>query len=162
QDTTTTTVTSSAPLSVSGQMVTFTATITVQSPGTSTPSGVVQFQVDGSNAGNPVSVMTFGGVTTASFSTATLAIGPHIVTASYSDAGTFMSSSGSMTQTVSQAGTATTLSSTAVPVSGQTVTLTATVAVTGLGSTAAANPTGVVVFFDGVTSIGQGTLATSG
>src|SRR5262249_49927350 len=38
----------------------------------------------------------------------------------------------------------------------------ATVGITGSGSSAVANPTGVVTFSEGGTSIGQGTLSTSG
>src|SRR5205807_216801 len=72
---TTTAVGSSVNPSVSGQSLTFTAIISVQ--GSGTPTGTVQFQVDGSNAGSAVSVSTTGGVTTASFSTATLAVGTH-------------------------------------------------------------------------------------
>ena len=44
-------------------------------------------------------------------------------------------------------------------VSGQSVTLTATVTVVDPGSTAVASPTGTVTFYDAGTSIGTGTLA---
>src|SRR5207245_11167618 len=82
--------------SVSGQTVTFTATISVIAPGSGTPSGTIQFQIDGSNAGNPVSVSTSGGLTTASFSTTTLAVGAHTVTASYNGGDKFASSAGTL------------------------------------------------------------------
>jgi S-adenosylmethionine/arginine decarboxylase-like enzyme len=165
QGATTTDVSSSAISSVSGQTVTFTASVRVQSPGVGTPTGTVQFQIDGSNAGSPVSLSTSGGLTTASLSTATLTVGTHTVTATYSGDGSFASSIALLTgdQVVNQANTIVAASSSVTSsVFGQVVTFTATVAVSGPGSTAAANPTGVVTFFDGDTSIGQGTLSTAG
>src|SRR5207244_9006304 len=81
---TSTALTSSTNTSVFGQAVTFTATISVTAPGAGTPSGTVQFQIDGGNVGSPVNVRTTGGVATASFSIATLAVGSHTVTARYS------------------------------------------------------------------------------
>jgi hypothetical protein len=162
QDVTTTSVASSAAPSVFGQTVTFMATIGVQSPGAGIPAGVVQFQIDGISAGSPVGVSSSGGVSTASFSTATLAVGTHTITASYSDDGTFFGSSGNVMQTVNVASTSTAVSSSAPSVLGQLVTLTATVSITNPGSAAIANPTGTVIFFDGATSIGQGTLSTNG
>jgi hypothetical protein len=89
-------ITSSASPSVFGQTVTFTATISVLAPGSGTPSGTVGFQIDGSNSGNPVSVNTSGGITTASFSTTTLTVGTHTVTVSYSGDGNFASSTGTL------------------------------------------------------------------
>src|SRR5207248_110532 len=153
-----TVVGASTGASVWGQSITFTATIGVVAPGAGTPTGTVQFQIDGSNAGSPVSVSTTLGVTTASFSTATLAAGTHTLTASYSGDNNFSSSTASaITQTVSKASSATTLVSASNPaVWGQSVSFTATVTGTG-----AASPTGVVIFSDGGTSIGQGTLSTA-
>src|SRR5207248_10286882 len=68
-------VVSSITAPVAGQTFTFTATVTVVSPGNGTPTGTVQFQIDNSDAGGPVSVSTSGGLTTASFSTPPLAAG---------------------------------------------------------------------------------------
>src|SRR4029077_7751075 len=85
-------VTSSASPSMSGQSVAFTAIISVTAPGSGTPTGTVQFQIDGINAGSPVSVHISGGLITASFSTTTLAVGTHTVTASYSGDTNFTSS----------------------------------------------------------------------
>ena len=79
--------------------------------------------------------------------------GQHNVTASYDGDGTFTGSTTStaLSQTVNQAATATSLSSSVNPSAiGQTVTYTATVAVTGPG---AGNPGGSVQFFDGSTVI---------
>ena len=41
----------------------------------------MQFQLDGTNAGSPAPLSTAGGVTTASFSTTTLAVGTHTLSA---------------------------------------------------------------------------------
>src|SRR5207249_10806370 len=76
-------VVSSVNPSVSGQPVTFMATVSVQSPAGGTPTGTVHFPIDGSNFGSPVNVTTSGGVTTATVSTI-LAVGTHAITASYS------------------------------------------------------------------------------
>src|SRR5262249_14244220 len=122
---TSTAVSSSANPLVSGQSVTFTATISATSPGAGTPTGTVQFQIDNNNAGSRLSVRNPGGVTTASFSTASLAVGMHTVTASYGGDGSFATSSGSLTggQVVNnKPATTTALSSSANPsVIGQSV-----------------------------------------
>src|SRR5205085_816073 len=67
-DTSTTVVTSGTP-TVYGQNVTFTATVAADSPGVGTPTGTVQFAVDGTSLGSAVAVSTSRGVTTASYST---------------------------------------------------------------------------------------------
>src|SRR5207237_4225638 len=72
---TSTALSSSLNPSTAGQNVTFTATISIHAPAAGTPTGTVQFQMDGSNAGSPVNVNTTGGVTTASFSSSTLTVG---------------------------------------------------------------------------------------
>ncbi|MCY2992120.1 MAG: Ig-like domain repeat protein, partial [Planctomycetota bacterium] len=78
-----------------GQSVTFTATVTPSSG--SGPTGTVQFQIDGSNAGLPVAV-TDGA---AAYSTATLVAGSHTVVAVYSGDGNFTgSTAASFTQSV--------------------------------------------------------------
>jgi hypothetical protein len=162
---TATTVSSSADPSVFGQMVTLTATVSVQSPSAGTPTGTVQFQIDGSNVGSPVSVSTFGGLTTATFGIATLPVGLHTVTASYKGDSSFAGSTGFLLngQGVNKASTTTAVVCSANPsTSGQTVTFTATVMVNTPGSTAVASPTGTVVFLDGGTGLGQGTLSTVG
>jgi hypothetical protein len=160
---TSTAVVSSASSSISGQSVTFTATISVTAPGAGTPTGMVQFQIDASNAGSPVSVNTSGSLTTASFSTSMLAVGTHTLTASYSGDMNFATSSGAWTQTVGKAGTTTAVASSVTSsVSGQSVTFTATLTINSPGSSAVTSPSGTVTFSDGATSLGQGTLTTSG
>ena len=46
-------ITSPANPSVYGQSVTFTATVAANPPGSGTPTGTVQFQIDGTNFGPP-------------------------------------------------------------------------------------------------------------
>jgi hypothetical protein len=102
QVSTTTTLTSSAPSgSTYGQAVTFTATVSANLPGFGTPTGSVQFQVDGSSFGAPVTLV--GG--TASLTTSALGAGQHSVGAVYtSDSSNFApSSAGPLSQSVSQA-----------------------------------------------------------
>src|SRR3989442_5999603 len=71
------------------------------------------------------------------------------------------STSSAVTQSVLKADTTTSVSSSANPsVSGQSVTFTAIVSVVSPGSTAVANPTGTVNFYDGSTPIRSGTLTT--
>lgn len=84
----TTTVVSSVNPSVAGQSVTFTATVT---SGAGTPTGTVQFKIDGSNFGSPVTLIG-GTATSAAISTLSVAGSPHTVTALYSGDANFTSS----------------------------------------------------------------------
>src|SRR5207302_3147245 len=139
-------VVSSVNSSLSGQSVTFKATISIPAPGAGTPTGTVQFQVDGSNAGSPVNVTTTAGVTTASFSSNSLTVGTHTITANYSGDGSFAASTGSLSggQTVNKANTSTALSSSLNPsTAGQNVTFTATISIPAPG---AGTPSGTVQF----------------
>jgi sugar lactone lactonase YvrE len=86
-------VVSSATPVVLGQAVTFTTTVGAQDPGVGTPTGTVQFYIDGNPAGGPVSI---GGSGTAMFSTATLPVGVHTITASYSGDANFAASAGGL------------------------------------------------------------------
>jgi endoglucanase Acf2 len=63
------------------QPVTFTATVAAAAPGSPTPTGTIQFLVDGQPFGPPVSLV--GGVAT-SFAIGTLAPGAHVISAVYS------------------------------------------------------------------------------
>src|SRR5205807_1697211 len=93
-------------VTVFGQSVFFTAVISSQFPAAGTPTGTVQFLIDGSSLGNPVSVGTDDDVTSASF-TCSLSPGSHTVTAYYSGDSSFAGSSGSLPggQTVNKADT---------------------------------------------------------
>jgi Bacterial Ig-like domain (group 3) len=79
RDSTTTTVTSSANPSVSGQKVTFTATVKVVAPGSGTPTGTVTFY-NGSTVLGTGSLS--GGIAT--FTTSSLSVGTHSIKAVYS------------------------------------------------------------------------------
>ena len=92
--TTTTILVSSADPSILGQAVTYTATVTADAPSTGTPSGTVQFQVDGSDYGNPA---TLAENNTASLTLSTLAAGAHTIVAVYTPAGSnFLASTSSV------------------------------------------------------------------
>jgi hypothetical protein len=162
---TTTTLSSSANPSTIGQSVTFTAAVAAAS-GTATPTGTVTFTIDG-QAQTPVDLSVVGGVDQATFSTTTLTIGLHTISAAYSGDSSFSSSTVStpLSQTV-DAPTTTTLSSSANPSTlGESVTFTATVA----GPSGAGTPSGSVSFEEGSTTLesvaldatGQATFTTS-
>lgn len=148
QASTTTGVTSSQNPSVYGQSVTFTATVSANSPGSGTPTGTVTFTVDGV-AQAPLALS--GG--TASFNTSSLSASTtaHTVSAAYNGDTNFQTSAASLTggQTVNKASTTTGVTSSVNPsVFGQSVTFTATVGIVGPG---VGTPAGSVTFtIDGV------------
>ena len=155
-------VASSANPSVFGQSVNLTATISVTSPGNGSPTGTVSF-LDG---GNPIagctSVAVSGGQ--AVCATTALGVGNHTITAQYSGDGNFNGATGSLTgnpQVVNKANTSVSVASSQNPsVFGQSITLTATIAVTAPG---AGTPTGTVSFLDGGNTIaGCSNVAISG
>lgn len=97
--TTTTTVSSLNP-SVAGQNVTFTTTVAAAT-GTATPTGSVQFTVDGTNAGSPISLDNTG---TAAYAVTAFSAGNHTITAVYTPTGGFSASTSSpLTQSVTSA-----------------------------------------------------------
>jgi hypothetical protein len=135
----TTALVSSANPSVSGETVTFTATVSGAGP---VPTGTVQFQINGVNAGAPVALV--GGM--ASFMQAfTVAVSPENIDALYSgDTNYAASAAATLVQTINQASSTTTLVSSVNPsVSGENVTFTATVTANAPGAGA---PTGTVQF----------------
>ncbi|MDW8264397.1 MAG: Ig-like domain repeat protein, partial [Gemmataceae bacterium] len=158
---TTTAVSSSINPSVFGQSVTFTATVTAVAPGSGTPTGTVDFIIDGTTVASGVALDGFGQAT---YSTSTLTVtgSPHSVQVNYNGDSNFDTSVGTLTlgQTVQPANTTTTLT-TSDPTTyyGQPVTFTATVAAVAPG---AGNPTGTVNFFDGTTLIGSAPLVNVG
>ncbi|MFI8437113.1 Ig-like domain repeat protein, partial [Streptomyces sp. NPDC079020] len=128
QATTTTTVTSSPDPSAFGQPVTLTATVAAVPPGAGAPTGTVTFTIDGPGGGTLAAMVAPGG--TATVTTSTLAAGSHSVTAVYGGDANFASSTGTDTQMVNPSATTTTVTSAPDPsVVGQTVTLSAAVAV---------------------------------
>lgn len=135
---TTTTLTRSVASSVSGQAVTFTATVTATG---GTPTGNVTF-TDGTRVLGSVAVNASG---VATFTTSALAVGGHSIRATFNGPAPYTaSSSTSLSHTVAKAATGVTLTSTANPANvGQSVRFIATVDVTAPGSGVA---TGTVQF----------------
>jgi hypothetical protein len=91
----TTTITASANPSLLNQSVTFTATVHPIVAG-STPTGTVQFQIDGVNVGAPVALSSGS----ASLTTTALPVGSHTITALYSGDGFYLGSNGALSQSV--------------------------------------------------------------
>jgi uncharacterized repeat protein (TIGR01451 family) len=153
QDSTTTTLTSSANPAVYGQPVTFTATV---SSLYSTPTGTVTFE-DGNTI---LGTAALNGDPVATFTISTLSLGSHSITAVYSgDSDDLGSTSNAISQAVNQDSTTVALTSSVNPsVYGQPVTFTATVSVVSPG---AGTPTGNVDFVDVTTGTDLGTVALS-
>ncbi|MGD0648392.1 MAG: Ig-like domain repeat protein [Acidobacteriaceae bacterium] len=140
-DTTTETLTSSLNPSTYGAKVTFTATLTSTS---GTPTGSVQFK-DGTTV---LAVQTVSANGTSSYSTATLAVGTHSITAVYEPTGVFSAATASLSQVVNGDATITDLTSSVNPSTyGQAVTFTAYV------TSAFGTPTGSIAFADGTTQL---------
>src|SRR5262249_8349891 len=132
----TTTVTSSLATSAFGQSVTFTATVSASS---GTPTGTVQFQIDGVNSGASVSLVNGSATFSTSSLTSALTAGAHTIAARYSGDANFNPSTGSVAQTVTKADSATSVTtSLATSTFGQAVTFTATVSFSG--GTSIGNP----------------------
>ena len=148
---TTTVVGSSLNPSVSGQSVTYTATVTVVAPAAGTPTGTINFEDGGVTiAGCAAKALTAAGTATCSFTYSGAAI--HSITAIYSGNPTFAgATSPTLTQTVNQASTSTALALSVNPsVAGQPVTMTASVSVIAPGT---GTRTGTVMFEDGGVTI---------
>jgi hypothetical protein len=128
-----------------GQSVTFSVRATATGPG---PTGSVIFQDNGTQ----ISQISLAGDGNAAFTTSLLSVGNHAIRAIYSGDSNYDSQSVTLTEVIAPSPTMTSLSVSPNPAYvGLPVTLTALV--TGVGS-----PTGNVVFFDGSTSIGNGSL----
>ena len=151
--TTTTTVASSANPSVVGQFVTFAATVVASSPGLGTPTGSVTF-MDGTSILGTAALS--GG--TALFTTPSLALNAHSITAVYAGNSSFAkSTSPPLSETVNQdATTALALSSVNPSASGQPVVFTAAIIPAAPGTGV---PTGTVTFKDGGTVLATETLS---
>lgn len=154
---TTTALASSINPSVYGQSVTLTATVTVNSPGSGTPTGSISFK-DG--------VVTIGsgalnGLGQATLSTSTLDVGSHSITAEYvGDSNYNGSVSSSTIQNVNKASTTTSLTSSTNPsVRGESVLLTASVVANSPGT---GIPTGMITFKDGGVIVDTKTVDVSG
>jgi ELWxxDGT repeat protein len=157
KSTTTTSITGVTPgAAVFGQPVTFTVVVTPHVPAFR-PTGTVIF-TDGAVT---IGSATLVGAGTTTFSTASLAAGPHSITASYGGDGNYTGSNSAPTsKPIGKASTKATVAlSPATTLYGQPVTFTATITVVAPG---AGTPTGSVTFKDASTVLGTGTLdATS-
>jgi len=144
---------SSTPV-ISGQAITFTATVVPKS-GSGIPSGTVTFS-DGATQLGSASLNSFG---SAPFNTSSLVVGSHSITAAYSgDANFAASTSAAVSVTISapaKIATNTSVRASATPLTaGQNVTFTAAVAPqSGTGV-----PTGSIAFLDGQAQLGVVTL----
>ncbi len=152
QQVTTTALVSSAPKAIAGAAVTWTAAVAGLSGQPAT--GTVQFK-DGSTV---VASIAVGASGTAAFSSSTLAVGTHPMSAAYSgDPLDQASTSTPLVETVQIATTSTVLTPSANPAfTGATLVLTATV--TGNGGA----PGGSITFLDGTTVLGTVPLSASG
>jgi hypothetical protein len=154
KDGSTAAITSSTNPSVLIQLVSFTVTVSAAAPGSGTPTGTVQFSIDGTKFG---SVVALAGGSATSGSISTLKLGNHTITASYSGDGNFTASAApSLTQVVNKDNTTTNLVVTVNPsVYGQSISFTASVAAVAPGT---GTPTGSVTFSDGTTTLKTVTL----
>jgi hypothetical protein len=154
---TTTTVVSSANPATLNQPVTFTATVAPVSGVTGNPTTTVKF-FDGATLLGPGTLSTVNGHQQATFTTSSLTIGSHSISAVYQGDSNFNgSTSPVLTQQITTIGTTTTLSTPLNAISfGDALTLTAAVHFPSSVGT----PTGTVTFFDGATSLGSAALTT--
>ncbi len=131
--------------SVTGQSTTFSVQVAPVSPGAGNPTGTVTFLVDGTSiATEPVDAAT--GVAT--FTTTTLGLGAHTITAVYSGDTNFVSSqSGSTQETVSAAATRSILTMQAVRNKRGKITGVDLLSQILVVSPGAGVPTGVVTYF---------------
>ncbi len=152
QDGTGTALSTSLNPAVLGQSVSFQATVTAAAPGSGTPGGTVTFY-DGVTAVDTETLVNGS----ATFTTSSLALGGHAISAQYGSDTSFTSStSATINETIKQGSATTTVGSSVNPtVFGQSVTFTATVSAT---PPATGTPTGEVVFYDGNTPIDTETI----
>jgi hypothetical protein len=153
QEQVTVTLASSSPNDTStfGTTVTFTANVAVS--GGITPSGAVSFY----NGATYLGTGSLNGSGVATFGSASLPVGSNSITATYTDVNNVTGTSSPLIQIVKQQTAASLVSSLNPSIFGSPVTFTATVVASG-----SIVPTGPVVFFDGATEIGTGTLVASG
>ena len=142
-------ITSSANPSVSGQSVTFSALVI----GSPTPTGSVAFQDHGTLlASVPLNNAGF-----ASLSTASLDVGSHVISVTYSGDSNFAAADALLNQTVLSASTQTFLEVSSNPASyGQPLTLSASVSSNGSAAT------GAVSFTDAGVTLGSSQLGADG
>jgi hypothetical protein len=162
-------ITSSAPSNdtvVTGQTLTFTASITDINNTGHTPTGTVTFKDALTNGTTPppantlAASVTLNGSGQATFTTSSLASGSHFISIDYNGDAHFSGGSIELVQNIHASATTTTLTSSPSPMPfGGTVTFSAAVTptISGLGA-----PTGMVVFTEGNTVLGQVAVDSSG
>ena len=130
------TLTSSLNPAIAGQSITFTAQLSASS---GIPTGSIQF-LDGANL---LSTQTVSGTGSASFSTNSLTVGSHTITANYQPTGTFGAGTASLIQVINGDPTSTALTCQPNPIGiSNTAQFTATV------SSTYGTPTGSITFSD--------------
>jgi hypothetical protein len=157
---TTTSLTAAPNPAFLSQTVTLTATVSSAGSGSSaTPAGTITFYNGSTMLGTAtLTAGTVAGSASANFTTSTLALGTHSLSAVYANNGPYYGSTGSASETITTAPSSTLLTASPNPTGvGQTVTLTATVTGTGAPSP----PAGTVTFYDGTTPLGTATLNAS-
>ena len=133
---------------VGGTTITFTARASAPGPN---PTGTVTFR-DGTTTLAQITLSPDG---TTTFTTNSLTVGTHAITATYSGDANYDPQSASLSQTITSFPTLTNLTPSTKPTNPrQTVTLNATV-------TGPTTPTGTVTFFDTTTPIGTAALSTT-
>jgi ELWxxDGT repeat protein len=151
-DATTASMTSSPSATVFGQALTFTASVLAASPGSGIPIGTVTFEQGLAVLGAGV----LSGAGQATFSTTSLSVGNHTITAVYGGDSRFLfrgSFASPVVESVTQASSSTSLSTSPNPsVFGQPVVFTASVTATAPGG---GLPAGVVQFKQGATVLGN-------
>ena len=143
---------SSSNPTVTGQSVTFSATVAPTSPAVGSPTGSVTFAIAGTGGGNVACDITgdmvplSGGMASCTVSAGLFAqFSPYSVSAAYSGDANFRPSTGTLSQTVSKAAVTVGLtSSVAAPVTGQPISFTASV--TSASPPGSGTPTGNIVF----------------
>jgi hypothetical protein len=146
---TATTLISSSNPAQAGTSITFTATTTSAN---GVPAGSTAFS-DGNAVLGQVNLVN--GVST--YTTSSLSVGTHPITASYGGSSTFDASSASLSQVIQEEPSATVLVAAPNPAyAGQSVKLTSTTTAT------TGTPSGTVSFFDGATPLGTSALDSSG
>jgi len=141
------TLTSSLNPAMAGQTVTFTAQLTATN---GTPTGAIQF-LDGANL---LSTQTVSATGSAAFSTNSLTVGSHTITANYQPTGSFSASTASLIEVIDGDTTSTALTCLPNPIDIYgTAQLTATV------TSADGTPTGSVSFTDDGTLLATNGLA---
>jgi hypothetical protein len=145
--------------SVFSQSVTFTVTVSPVSPAVATPAGSVTLKDGTCAAGTSLGAATLDVGGEASFTTSSLMVGLHDVTACYAGNASFEGSDGLITQTVNKATTTTAVvSSVNSSILAQPVTFTVTVSPV---TPAVATPAGNVTLKDGSCSEGSALAAAA-